>query len=110
MENHVSRDPPLIIEVAGSAARLPEAQRHGEKQNQDFVALTCEKPFNLRASNTFWFYPAQRETIHGFPAELDCSFGSSLKEDVSASLRENILYGTVKYAHLGPEDQVLKTK
>jgi hypothetical protein len=43
-QNHASRDPPLRIRPAGSAALQPETQRRSEKQNHDLVALSCEKP------------------------------------------------------------------
>ena len=71
-----------------------ETQRRRENQNQDLVALACEK----QLKDPFCFNPAQRDNIRGFPAELDCSIDFSLKEDISASLREkNFFYGKAEY-------------
>jgi len=67
----------LIIEIAGSAARLPKTQRRQEEQNQIFVALSCETQFHTSDSKGLLVLAGEAGSNRGFL----CAF---------ASWRENI--------------------
>jgi len=63
---------------------IAQRRKGAEKTITQIWARFARKPNN---KGPLGFNAAQRETIRGFPAELDFSFGPSLKEDVSAPQR-----------------------
>jgi len=75
---------------------IAQRRRDAEKSKPKILLhYRAKNLLNLRASNAFWFNPAQRETIHGFLC-------------ASAPLRENMLLRHSKISKLGPEDQDFK--
>jgi hypothetical protein len=78
-QNPASRDPPLRIRPAGSAALQPKTQRRREKQYQYLVALTCENPEQTYSDWGLLVLSGEAGTIRGFLC-------------ASASLRENIAF------------------
>ena|GEM_PF-5796632 len=69
----------ISVRHKGKTQHRAETQRRREKQNQNFVALSCEKPFYTCANNDFGVVSGEAGNIDGFLS-------------VSVSLRENIAF------------------
>jgi hypothetical protein len=89
-----------LLKHKGKTLHRAKMQRRKEKQNQAFVALSCEKPIQAQCEKNFLVLSGKAGKIHGFPTSLDCLFDyfsrrTSLRLCVSA--REYCFCGIAKY-------------